>query len=96
MNSRYDGYTRILHKALHVTRALPRISAPNAELMRLRKEHRIAHWQYKVLTKRGFKAEVERERRDNTAKEYRRVYRRQNKKARDARQIEQMIADTKD
>ena len=65
-----------MHKALNVTRALPRISAPIAELMRMRKEHRIAHWQYKVLSKRGFKAEVERERRYNTAKEYRRAYRR--------------------
>ena len=63
---------------MHTKRALPRITAPNAELMRLRKEHRIAHWQYKVLTRRGFKAEVERERRDNTAKEYRRVYENEN------------------
>ena len=39
---------------------------------------------------------MEKEKRDNTAREYRREYRRLGKKAKDTRQIEQMIASTND
>ena len=55
----------------------------------------MAHWQYKVLASRGQRTNVAKERLDNLGRELRRT-RRADKKRRDLRLIEQIIAKTPD
>ena len=82
---RYDFYKHAIQRALQKTTSFPHLSAKNIELIKLKQEQRLAYWQYKVLTSRGQRTNVAKERRDNLGRELRRRTRRADKKRRDLR-----------
>ena len=53
VEDRYNCYVTTIHEALDATRKLPHIGERSIQLIKLRQQHRMAHWKYKVLTARG-------------------------------------------
>jgi len=82
---RYDFYKHAIQRALLKTTRFPHLSAKNIDLIKLKQEQRVAHWQYKVLASRGQRTNVAKERLDNLGRELRRRTRRAEKKRRDLR-----------
>lgn len=96
VEDRYNCYTATMHEALSKVEKLPKIGERSIQLIKLRQQHRMAHWKYKTLTARGHKADIQRETRDNIGAEYRRKLKRMNSKNMDLRRMEQIIATTPD
>ena len=46
---RYDGYIQIMREALNTASQAPKIREKNVQLIKLKQQHRMAHWKYKTL-----------------------------------------------
>ena len=58
VEDRYNCYTSTMHEALSKVEKLPNIGERSIRLIKLRQQHRMAHWKYKTLTARGHKADI--------------------------------------